>query len=146
MKLDFCVSHNYTQRENKMQEKTGHAQNILPVMTTSEQGLFRSRDWRHFRSKRPHWGVYCATSGCGCAEHTSGQGTWLTSLLVTSFPVAPPHSTIANTNWAVPIYYYRVNKFWLPLKMHRVMSRDETFIFLQWLEYANSFEIYKRGL
>jgi hypothetical protein len=35
MKLDFCVSHNYTQRENKMQEKTGHAQNILPVMTTS---------------------------------------------------------------------------------------------------------------
>jgi len=22
MKLDFCVSHNYTQRENKMQEKS----------------------------------------------------------------------------------------------------------------------------
>jgi hypothetical protein len=32
--------------------KTGHAQNLLPVRTTSGQGLFQSRDC-HFRSKGP---------------------------------------------------------------------------------------------
>ena len=37
--------------------------------------------------KSPHQGGYCATSGCACAQHTSGQGTWLTSLPVTSLPV-----------------------------------------------------------
>ena len=62
----------------------------------------------HFRSKNTHPGGYCATSGCACAEHTSGQGTWLMSLPVTSLPVAPPHSTTANVALSVPIYYFHV--------------------------------------
>jgi hypothetical protein len=39
MKLDFCVSHNYTQRENKMQEK-----NRACAEYTSDHDHFRSRD------------------------------------------------------------------------------------------------------
>ena len=34
--------------------------------------------------------------------------TWLTSLPVTWLPVAP-HSTSANNNWAVPIYYLHIS-------------------------------------
>ena len=40
-------------RKKKRGGKAGHAQNILPVRTASGQGLFRSRDRRHFRWKGP---------------------------------------------------------------------------------------------
>ena len=71
--------------------------------------------------KRPQYGGYCATSCCACTEHTSGQGTWPTSLPVTwlsslpvtwlsSLPVTwipvAPCSTSGNMAWAVPIYYF----------------------------------------
>ena len=55
--------------------------------------------------KRPYKGGYGATSGCACAEHTPGHGTWLTSLLVTELPVMRNGPIHANANWAVPIYY-----------------------------------------
>jgi hypothetical protein len=42
-----------TTTKKKAREKAVHAQNLLPVRATSGQGLFRSRDWRHFRSKGP---------------------------------------------------------------------------------------------
>jgi hypothetical protein len=34
-----------TNTKKKMREKAGHAQNLLPVRTTSRQGLFWSRDF-----------------------------------------------------------------------------------------------------
>ena len=40
-----------TTAKKKAREKAGHAQNILPDRNISGQGLFRSRDWGHFRSK-----------------------------------------------------------------------------------------------
>jgi hypothetical protein len=42
--------------KKKAREKAGHAQDLLPV-------------------KRSHYDGYGATSGCACAEHTSGHGT-----------------------------------------------------------------------
>ena len=63
--------------------------------------------------KRPHQGGYDATSGCACAEHTSGQGYFRSrdwrhfrSRPVTWLPVASPHSTTAIVTWAVPICYF----------------------------------------
>ena len=44
----FCST---TKKKNA--EKTGYAQNILPVKAASGQGLFRWRDRRHFRWKGP---------------------------------------------------------------------------------------------
>jgi hypothetical protein len=63
----------------------------------SSQGLFRPRDvWlRHFRS--------------GPLPVTWLTSLPVTSLSVTSLPVAPPRSTSANVVWAVSIYY------WLPI-------------------------------
>ena len=71
-------------------------------------GLFRSRDfvtsgqkaplgriWRNFRLHMRR--TYFRTG--------SLPVTWLASLPVTWLPVAPPHSTPAKANWAVPIYY-----------------------------------------
>jgi hypothetical protein len=53
--------------------------------------------------------------GCAWADHASGQGprlasllvTWLTSLPVTWLPIAPPHRSTANATLSVPIYSSR---------------------------------------
>jgi hypothetical protein len=55
----------------KGEKKAGHAQNLLPIMATSGQVLCQSRNFVTSGQK----GGYGATSGCACAEHTSGQGT-----------------------------------------------------------------------
>jgi hypothetical protein len=93
-----------TTTKKKAGEKAGHAQNLLPVRAPSEQGLFRSRDWRHFRSKG-HIKADIAQLPVAHAYNilpdtwlTSLPVMWLTSLPVTSLrslpvtwlPVAPP--------------------------------------------------------
>ena len=67
--------------------------------TASGQGIFWSRDWRHFRSKGPIR-VDMAPLPVAHAENILP----VTSLLVTWLPVAP-YSTSANVTWALPIYY-----------------------------------------
>jgi hypothetical protein len=67
--------------KKKAREKAGHAQNLLPVMATSGQGLFRSRDF--------------VTSGhvtdVTSCHVTSGHVTLLTWLLV-----APPQMRLCS--------------------------------------------------
>jgi hypothetical protein len=95
-----------TTTKKKARKKAGHALNLLPVMATSGQGLFQSRDFVT-SGQKALLGGYGATSGCTCAEPTSGQGTWLTSLPVswlTSLPVAL-HCSPSNATLSVPIYY-----------------------------------------
>ena len=53
----------------------------------------------HFRSKGPTR-AEMSTSGCACAEHTSGQGTWLTSL-----PVSWLTSLLVMRNGPIPRKY-----------------------------------------
>ena len=143
------VAHAHTQvtfgnHGTTTKKKAGHAQNLLPVMTASGQGHFRSKGparvdmvqlpVEHAQNLLPDrassshvtdvtsgqktlLGRIWATSGCACAEHTSGHCTWLmsfpvtwlTSLPVTSLPVmwfpVAHHSTSANMVLSVPIYY-----------------------------------------
>jgi hypothetical protein len=117
-----------TTTKKKAGKKAGHAQNLLPVRPPSGQGLFRSRDWRHFRSKGhtkadiaqlpvayAPFPVAHAQLPVAYAQNilpdtwlTSLPVMWLMSLLslpVTWLPVAPPHSTPSNTTLSVPIYY-----------------------------------------
>ena len=59
----------------------------------------------YFRSgplpvKRLHEGGYCATSGCACAEHTSGHVTHVISGHVTH--VTSGHVTSGNAQWSDP--------------------------------------------
>jgi hypothetical protein len=92
-------------RKKKRGEKAGHAQNLLPVRATSGHGLFQSRDWRHFWSKRPTRTDMAQHPVAHAHNILPGRVTWLTSLPVTSLPVAP-HSTSANVALSVPIYYF----------------------------------------
>jgi hypothetical protein len=105
---------------------------------------------------------YCVTFGCACAWHSSGSGqglfrwrnflsfpvTWLTSLLVTWLPVAPPRSTnqsllfLLNVACLIFFIFYTVNVdlfhisgIWVQLKTHLWRwSEVETKInlFLSW--------------
>ena len=75
----------------KAREKSGHAQNKLPVRAPSGHVTLS------LPVKRPYYGGYGATSGCACAEHTSGQGHFLSrdwrhfrSCHFRLLPIAPP--------------------------------------------------------
>ena len=95
-----------TTTKKKAREKAGYAQNIISdrassgqvTDVTSGQKTTLGQILRNFRLSMHRTYFW--------------QGTWLTSLPVTSLsvtwlPVAPLHRSTANMAWAVPIYYWR---------------------------------------
>ena len=105
-------SHVATTTKKKAREKSGHAQNLLPIRDTSGQGLFRSRDFVTSGQKAPTR-ADIAQLPVAHAQNilpdmvTSGHVTNVTSGHVTSGHVTSvaPHCSPSNASLSVPIYY-----------------------------------------
>jgi hypothetical protein len=83
-----------TTTKKKVREKTGHAQNLLPVRVACGQGLFRWRD--HFRSKGP--------TRADIAQLPVAHAHDILPDRVT-FGHGTSGSTTSNATLSVPIYY-----------------------------------------
>ena len=104
-----------TTTKKKAREKSGHAQNLLPIGTASRQGLFRSRDfvtsgqkailgriWRNFRLRMRR--TYFRT--CDSRHFRSCDWCHFRSCHFRSCAMVRSSArSSSNDNWAVPIYY-----------------------------------------